>query len=376
MGKKISTALIGGLVAAVGGTIGGVGPATAAGPVAVPGPSGYQSVAKGLDNPRHLSFDGDTLYIAEAGRGGPDPCLLGGEGTVCYGLTGAVTRVTAAGKQDRVLGKLPSVAQPGGSGASGPADIEVRDGQYTLSLGLGANPAQRYYLTGVGRQLGTVQRGALPGPRRLIGDLAFHEAENDPDMSGPDTNPGGLTTLGTDTYVADAGGNTVMKLPASGLPSPLVVLPHTWAEAPPFLGHPPGYRIPMEAVPTSVAVGPDGALYISQLTGFPFPHRAASIYRVVPGERPTIYASGLTNVTDLAWHNGSLYAVQLANEGLLAYGDARPTGSLVRIVDGGPQAASRNLPAPYGLAFRGDSAYVSLCPMCAGSGQVVKIPVS
>jgi hypothetical protein len=35
-----------------------------------------------------------------------------------------------------------------------------------------------------------------------------------------------------------------------------------------------------------VVVGPDGAYYVSQLTGFPFPVGAANVYRVVPGSAP------------------------------------------------------------------------------------------
>ena len=55
--------------------------------------------------------------------------------------------------------------------------------------------------------------------------------------------------------------------------------------------------------------GPDGAYYISQLTGFPFEKGDANIWRVVPGQAATVYASGLTNLTDLAFApDGSLYA--------------------------------------------------------------------
>ncbi|HEY7813741.1 MAG TPA: ScyD/ScyE family protein [Nakamurella sp.] len=85
----------------------------------------------------------------------------------------------------------------------------------------------------------------------------------------------------------------------------------------------------MQAVPISVAtVGYDGSYYISQLTGFPFPKGAANIYRIDPrGGDPTVNASGLTNVTDLAFNGRELYAVQISTEGLLT----GPTGSLVKV---------------------------------------------
>ena len=131
-------------------------------------------------------------------------------------------------------------------------------------------------------------------------------------------------------------------------------------------------HIGADAVPTSVVRGPDHAYYFSQLTGFPFQPGAANIWRVVPGHAPTVYASGLTNLTDLAFTNdGSLYAVEIAANGLLN----GPIGALVKINPGSShhETIAGDLFAPYGVALRGDSAYVSTCTVCTGGGQVVKI---
>ena len=82
------------------------------------------------------------------------------------------------------------------------------------------------------------------------------------------------------------------------LPFPIATLPF-----------PPFSQVPADPVPTSVVKGPDGAFYVSQLTGFPFTPGVANIWRLVPGQTPTVYASGLTNMTDLAFGpDGSLYA--------------------------------------------------------------------
>ena len=70
-------------------------------------------------------------------------------------------------------------------------------------------------------------------------------------------------------------------------------------------------------MPTAVVRGPDGAWYVSQLTGFPFTKGSASIWRHRVQRRADRYASGLTNVTDLAFHGKTLYAVQIATDGLL-----------------------------------------------------------
>jgi hypothetical protein len=66
-----------------------------------------------------------------------------------------------------------------------------------------------------------------------------------------------------------------------------------------------------------VVRGPDGALYVSELTGFPFPLGGARIYRVAPGSAPTVYATGFTNVIDLEFDSaGNLYVLEIDRNGL------------------------------------------------------------
>jgi len=205
-------------------------------------------------------------------------------------------------------------------------------------------------------------------------NLATYEARRNPDGGEPDSNPTGLLRTRHGYVVTDAGGNDLLGVGPNGRISTLAVFPDRLVPAPPFL--PPG-DIPMQAVPTSVVLGPDGALYVSQLTGFPFPAGGSNIYRVVPGEEPTVFASGLTNVTDLAWAGGHLYAVQLAGEGGLLAAEGLPVGSLVRIDSASTHTTvADELPAPYGVAIRGNDAYVTTCSVCAGSGEVVKISLN
>jgi sugar lactone lactonase YvrE len=87
-----------------------------------------------------------------------------------------------------------------------------------------------------------------------------------------------------------------------------------------------------------------------------------------------VYASGLTNLTDLAFApDGSLYAVEIATEGLLA----GPIGSLVKVTPGGSvhETVAGGLRSPYGVALSSGAAYVTICSVCVGDGEVIRIPL-
>lgn len=336
------------------------------------------TVATGLNNPRHLSFNGGgDLFVAEAGLGGSGPCSDGPEGNVCLGSTGSVTRVAArSGAQSRVVTGLASVAGPGGVSAAGPTDVvAVANQWYAVSMGLGNTPAARATFGPAGAELGTIIGGAFGGRHIVLADIAAAEGRQDWDGAGPDSNPGGIELVGNRLAVADAGANTLLSLDLRRGIRPVATFPTRMVPTPPFL--PPG-TMPMQAVPTSVVKGPDGAWYSSELTGFPFPTGGSRIMRTVPGQAPTVYATGLTNVTDLAWHRGSLYAVQISDEGLLTTpASAVGGGSLVRVSAGAtaPTTVVDNLTSPYGVAFRRDAAYITTCAVCAGAGTVVRAQV-
>jgi hypothetical protein len=365
------------LTAVLGITVATIAASGAVEPVSAASPKrpAFAIVASGLDNPRQLSFDKrGHLYVAEAGRGGSGPCFMGGDGTLaCYGTSGAVSRIGRRGHH-RVLSGLPSLAAKNGSSAIGPSDLVLgRGGRFKLSIGLGNNPKVRATLPYTGRHfLGTIisARAGHVG-RRVFADLAGYEAAKDPDHQGPDSDPVGFIRRGRGLVAVDAGGNDIVGVTRHGRISALRGFPNKSVKSP--FG--PG-NIPMQAVPTSVIRGPGKSLFVSQLTGFPFPKGAASIFRVVPGRRTQVYATGLTNVTDIAWHNGHLYAVQISNKGLFAE-TGLPQGSLVRVPAGSTKPITvANLPAPYGVAIRRGSAYVTTCSVCAGGGGIARIPVS
>lgn len=325
-------------------------------------------VASGLDGPRLLTVapTGD-IYVAESGRGGSGPCATHPElGEFCFGYSGAITRVDPDGPDPRVVTGLPSIA--GADDAIGPSGVSVTGSQkYVVSIGLGGSDELRAMFGPEGEWLASLLTGKLKQPGfTKFADVLGYEAHANPDGTDIDSNPTAILREGESYYVADAGGNSVVKANHKGEFRTTAVLDPVVATQPPFTG------FPADAVPTALAKGPDDALYIGQLTGFPFEKGAAKIWRVVPGGTPTVYASGLTNVTSIAFdEHGSLYAVQIAADGLLA----GPIGSLVKVTPGGMthETVAGGLFAPYGVALTGGAAYVSTCSVCTGGGEVVQV---
>jgi glucose/arabinose dehydrogenase len=348
------------------------------GAAALAADGGPQVIAQGLNSPRQLAFSpGGTLYVAEAGSGGSRPCQVSEEtGKNCFGLSGAIAEIGKKGTVTRVVTGLPSLAAEEGN--TGPADLTFTGNhQFALTIGLGGTPEYRKGFGPDAALLGTVVTGDLrahkgAGTVQEAFDVAGYEKANNPDGTDIDSNASGIARWGNGWVVTDSGGNDVVNTRKGG--STLAVLPPVPTTQPvevPGMGTLP-VGFPADAVPTDVVQGPDGAWYVSQLVGFPFEPGSSSIWRIVPGQAPQKWATGLTNVTSLAFaDDGSLYAVEIAAQGLLN----GPVGALVKVAphSTSPQVVAGGLFAPYGIAIQGNSAYVTTNSVVPGAGQVVKI---
>jgi len=317
-----------------------------------------------LDNPRGLAFGpGGALFVAEAGRGGA-PC--GPVGFNCYGLTGAVSRLWH-GQQDRIVTGLPSVSFPQGASARGPHDIVLRrqggppwsalggPGAH-VTIGMEADPATREAL---GRpELGKLVHipvRALVAPSddlcdhdcwSPIVDIAAFEIGGGPDNGVAESDPYGLIVEphgdgGDDDHghddhhgdhgdygdaedgirgsdvVIDASGNSLLRVNSDGEISLLAVFPSRSTTPPRQV--PPGVTL-TDSVPTTVAVGPDGAYYVGELSGIPFsgPKRDRSnVYRIEKGQdpyHPTVFLdghlTGFNAIIDIAFKGDDLYILE------------------------------------------------------------------
>ncbi len=340
--------------------------------------AGLDVVASGLDSPRGLTFGPDgALYITEAGVGGEGPCIPGPDGSeACFGASGAVTRVLND-QQERIVTGLPSFGSESGE-VAGPHDVSVRGDDIFVVLGLGADPAVRVEagLPDPGDNSGQIVRLLDTGGWETVVDIAAYETAENPDGGALDSNPYGLLALDDGFIVADAGGNDLLRVDASNDVSTLAVFADSLADAPPFLGLDPGAQIPMQAVPTTVTIGPDGAYYVGQLNGFPFAVGAANVFRVVEGEDSTVFADGFTNIVDIAFDDDeNLWVLEIAANSLLA---EAPAGALTRVSPDGTREimVSEGLTMPTGVAVGPDgNVYISNCGVCAGVGEVLRLAI-
>lgn len=367
----------------------GLGVAIASAATATAAAKDSEVVADGLANPRGMTFGPyGRLYVAEAGRGGLGACVPSPEGGLqCYGATGAITRVNVrSGRTRQIVDGLPSLAvqdietlgdEPG-SNATGPHDVSFDDQDLAyFTVGLGANPAVRARLGPAGRQFAGLYRIGRRGRARRVVDLGAYEARNNPDAGQPgaqvDTNPFSVDASNGDrVLVTDAGGNDLLLVEPRRRISTRAVFPFGSALAPPFLGLPPGTRIPYQPVPTGVVRVPDRGAYVGQLTGFPFPVGQANVFSVAT--RLTVRATGFTTIVDVGFHEENLYVLQISSRGLL--GPPSP-GKLIRIAPDGTRTelAPGELTQPSGVAIADDGdVYVSNNAGSGTDGEIVRIP--
>jgi len=349
-------------------------------------PDGWSAVASGLHSPRGIAVSADgTIYVAEAGSGGTGDCIEHPElGNLCFGPTSGVSKIeggTATRIVDGVLSAIDDSQEVFGTSAVAVA----ADGTVWYTVGGPAAGAAdtRAKIKG-GEGIGQLYKVGADGKSVSVADMAAFESANNPDAqqpgnSLPDSNVNGLAlTSDGGAVVADAGANDLLTVDSAGKISVAAVLPVVFQPLPPdpTASQDPNaspQMIPMDPVPTSVTVGPDGAFYVGQLTGFPFPKGQASVWKVVPGQDPVQYATGFTNIMGVSFaSDGSLYVVELAHDGLLA-AQGLPMGGLWKVPAGGgtPELITDALPAPGGVSVGADgTVYVTTCALCTDGGGV------
>ena len=240
------------------------------------------------------------------------------------------------------------------------------------------------------------------GKPHLLAGLGKFERIVNPDGGEVDSNPFDVTALGTKrALVADAGANAVLVANMRGgvnwiasLPDELVSTDNVKA----LVGCPDGPadicdlpdEIPAQGVATSVAIGPDGAYYVSELKGFPAPRGQSRIWRIEPGTRHvhcaadavgspcTVVADGFTSIVDLTFgSDGTAYVTELDEASWFAVEVAtdKAEGGTVNTCDATwtcTQAAT-GLTQPMAVAINDAGVFVVVSALIPGATAVVPL---
>ena len=307
-------------------------------------------IAKHLGGPLSIAVNDDNVVYA-SGSGGAD------------GSQGLLYRIVP-GKDPKVVFSKKSVHEVEGVSTKGKttyflanANLMKRapNGDVTKVANLGAyeknvNPdAQVHY--------------GIADPPAECADGWPPPNPDDPENSAPpvsytgivDSHPYGSAVDGSAVYVADAAGNSILKV-EDGEISTVAVLEPVSVEITQALadeiGAPAacvGLTYAFEGVPTDVEVGPDGMLYVTSLPGGD--GGPGSVIQINPttGEANTVL-SGLVGATGVAVAgNGDIYASNLFSGEI----------TLLRSTEGAEPETFAHTDTPAGIEVKGNKLYVS-----------------
>ncbi|HEY0239227.1 MAG TPA: ScyD/ScyE family protein [Friedmanniella sp.] len=339
----------------------GSGPATADTPkAAAETPATVKVVAKNLSDPRQLSASGAFFYVAESGLD-------------------QVAQVTkTGGKRTTVLLHIPNaqgVVRAGGriyttSGAAGPGGTEVA-GNRRLYVG---KPGQK---------------------AKTFADLLAYELKYDPDNQTQGTGPD-ADTLSNPYYVvksrsrggfllvADAGANDVLAVNRKGRVSTFFVPPSVTTGDCAKQQQNSDAGPSCDAVPTGLAYGPGGLLYISALTSEVAGQ--GRVYVVDKNGKLVKTLTGFSGPTGVAvGTDGSVYvseALQGAPEGAPPPGFNPDTiGQIVKVAPDAKRTYAQ-VSQPSGLLWSDGKLYASARSLYKtflgtdGAGQIVSVDPS
>jgi sugar lactone lactonase YvrE len=328
-------------------------------------------IATGFNGPMGILVAPDgSVWVVDSGIGGDQEFTMknpetGEDTKVTFGETARVVQVAPDGKQT-VAATLPSYAL--GEETSGGSRLALLNGVlYATSGGWEKMEAQPDPPpnTAVVVKIEGGKATEVAQPWRL-------EWEKNPGGFAVDSHPYGLAA-GPDgnLWVADAGGNDLLKVnPSTGQVELVAVFPGIPGPMP---NPERGGAKESDPVPTGVAFGADGAVFVSLLPGFPFLPGSSKIVKVGSDGSISDYATGLSMTTDIRnGPDGNIYAVQFGQ--FTQTGPVPNSGSIVRVKAGVPEVVLSGLSFPTSIDFNpaGD-AFVTINGVGApGSGQLVK----
>lgn len=316
------------------------GAAACALPAAAAAAPSLSVVARGFDNPRHVALAPDgTLYLAAAGKAGGQ-CVGPRREPTCIGYSGKIWALRPGSGGKRVVqAGLLSLGGQDGTFTVGPDGVAVAPDGALYTVIASGTPRE----VGGAPRRAQAQAGELwrvrPKPLTDVASIDSFEWRHNSDGVSGDINSDPYDVLALRDgrqIVADAGANAILEVSGRGVRLLAVV-------------RGPGRE---QRVPTSLALGPDGDIYIGELAEGAGTGRARVLKIPQAGGTPTVVATGFTAITGLAFGgDGSMYVTELSSN---LRSQSAP-GRITRVKpDGSRTSFSRGLFFPQGAAVAGN----------------------
>ncbi|MEM1336859.1 MAG: ScyD/ScyE family protein [Bacteroidota bacterium] len=193
------------------------------------------------------------------------------------------------------------------------------------------------------------------GTSEFLVNLFNFDLANNPDGGEIGSNPYSVLSLnGNTALIADAGANDLLRVDGEGNVELVAVFPTELVSTanvqslvecpnPSDICNLPE-MIPAEAVPTAVAVGPDGYYYVGELKGFPAPTGESRIWKVAPDANGTmcgtdpacviVFDGGFTSIIDMVFGaDGRLYVAEFDAQSWFALEVGGGEGGVIKSCD-------------------------------------------